>query len=117
VSVAAAPPQTATPAARPPIPTFPPLPVPSPVQAAVELLFKSPPVFNAAVKAARAKIEARARALGYSLPDAVAQLRAAVPDWDAELAAVVDEGVVYPECVPWLLFFFFVVARPSTPLF
>jgi hypothetical protein len=108
---AVAPPQSppstsaASTAARPPVPAFPePLPPPPPVQAAVELLFRFPPLFDKAVKGARKKIEDRAAALGYSFADSVAELRGAVPDWEAERAAVEDAGVVYPECVCFFSF-------------
>lgn len=80
----------------PPVPSFAPLPPPPPVQAAVELLFKFPPLFDKAVKTARTKIEKRAEALGYSFPEAVQKLKAEVSDWEGEKAAVEDASVVYP---------------------
>ena len=63
--------------------------------AAVQLLFKFKPLFNAAVKSARAKIVDRADRLGYSLPGQVAALRGAA-DWGATLGAVEDKALVYP---------------------
>jgi hypothetical protein len=46
---------------------------------------------------ARSKIVERGRAVGFDFNAEVERVRGAVPDWDAELAAVTNPHVTYPD--------------------
>ena len=65
------------------------------LQLLIEGLFNFPPIFDSAVKAARAKIAKRGLSVGVDIEAYAAELRKA-KDWEAALKEIQDPELVYP---------------------
>ena len=76
-----------TPVAAPATPLF--------LQLLIEALFSFPPVFDSAVRAARAKIAKRGLSIGVDIEAYAAELRGA-KDWGAALREIEDAALAYP---------------------
>ena len=66
------------------------------LQLLIEALFRFPPIFDSAVRAARAKISQRGLSVGVDIEGYAAELERA-KDWEEAMREIEDAGLAYPE--------------------